>query len=800
MRGDGFVWNDEIADMPCSEEPGRLLVDVSATRDGTVQVGTGIWRVVSNIYRELKAKGRTIVPVRDIQGMLYTDPSYPDSPAPGLVSESTAIRARDRLFLLEPSWRHVETFARILEEMRNKPAESFVLVHDLLPMTRPEFFPVRLMTFARWHEMVMQKADHIICDSKYTADEIERYMNGQGWKRKTELKLHVLHMAISGPGNAAEEVEAREEILRFLQGQNVFLMVGTVEPRKGYQTVLEAFHEVRSVHPCRLLILGKRGWMNEKVIDFVTKYSRDEILWVQDASDEELSWAYRHARALIAASHVEGFGLPLIEAASYGLPILCSDIPVFHEATQEQAVFFPAGDAKGMARVWKAWMMSDLHPDSRRIRLYTWEETAGELMDIFCGKAEPYKRIPGTELPADCKAYGVPFLHTEPESNRCLRRSLQNGNRLLVDMTASRDGTVAVGTGIWRVVTNIYQGLGKLGNIMAVRDANGIVCMDDRYPLPVDPSDPLEVVEFRPGDKLFLLNKSWEHSRTFAKVLEELPGKGAESFALVHDILPLTRPEFFIKKLIVHFTKWQEMVIGKVDHIICYSRHTADEIEAYFFKARPSRKNALRLYVVHMALSAPEADAGEREVRTELVQFLQEQDVFMMVGTMEPRKGHQVVLDAFQEVRSFYPCRLLILGKRGWMDDGLVASIGAYSDGEVLWIRDATDVEVRWAYQHARALIAASYDEGFGLPLIEAASYGLPILCSDIPVFHEATQGHATFFPAGDASGLAHVWKEWLSGGMHPDSRRIRLYTWEETARELMEIFYGKSVPYKEIR
>ena len=154
----------------------------------------------------------------------------------------------------------------------------------------------------------------------------------------------------------------REEIRRFVSsGKFTFLMVGTVEPRKKQITALQALQklpeEIR--RDCRLLIIGKDGWKNEDVFKMLELPElRKNVLWVRDASDGELRWAYSNSSALIAASLQEGFGLPLVEAAHFGLPLICSDIPIFREVTQGNADFFTVQDAANLAECLVRWMQS----------------------------------------------------------------------------------------------------------------------------------------------------------------------------------------------------------------------------------------------------------------------------------------------------------------------------------------------------------------------------------------------------------------------------------------------------------
>ena len=83
------------------------------------------------------------------------------------------------------------------------------------------------------------------------------------------------------------------------------------------------------------------------------------------------------------------------------------------------------------------------------------------------------------------------------------------------------------------------------------------------------------------------------------------------------------------------------------------------------------------------------------------------------------------------------------------------------------------------------------------MPLIEAAYFGVPIICSDIPIFREVTEGHATFFKVMDADSLAETLIKWMKAEVHPDSKKIRLYSWKESAQEILDIMDGKVKPYK---
>jgi glycosyltransferase involved in cell wall biosynthesis len=114
----------------------------------------------------------------------------------------------------------------------------------------------------------------------------------------------------------------------------------------------------------------------------------------------------------------------------------------------------------------------------------------------------------------------------------------------------------------------------------------------------------------------------------------------------------------------------------------------------------------------------------------------------------------------------------------------------------VLWLQDATDFELEYSYKIADALLFPSQNEGFGLPLVEAAYQGLQILCSDIPIFRELAGDNAEYFTLTNEDELSKSMMQWDKENNHPDSGNIRLYTWQECTEEILNILNDITDPY----
>ncbi len=170
---------------------------------------------------------------------------------------------------------------------------------------------------------------------------------------------------------------------------------------------------------------------------------------------------------------------------------------------------------------------------------------------------------------------------------------------------------------------------------------------------------------------------------------------------------------------------------------------------------------------------------------------------FLMVGTIEPRKGHAQALEAFKLVRSRgHEINLIIVGHEGWQTASTVAQLRSDPDaGKFLfWLDDASDEYLEQIYKHSDCLIAASEGEGFGLPLIEASKHEVAILARDIPVFREVAGPHAAYFSGSEPQDLAEVMVKWLedySSGRHTPSSGLRWSTWAECATKMARALLG---------
>lgn len=237
---------------------------------------------------------------------------------------------------------------------------------------------------------------------------------------------------------------------------------------------------------------------------------------------------------------------------------------------------------------------------------------------------------------------------------------------------------------------------------------------------------------------------------------------GASIQIVVYDLLPALRPDWFNPKAVKNFKAWLQTLAVFVDRFHCISATVKADLIRWFKNsygiALQDRAACIFPLGSNLESATPATESALRtSLENEAITFAQRHPTALMVGTIEPRKGHTEVLNAFLEIwRQGAEHQLIVAGAPGWKTEALQQKLANASTGDnkLIWLRDADDALLAQLYQSASGVIVASEGEGYGLPLIEAAFFGKPVLARDIPVFREVARGNVTFFPNAEHHGL----------------------------------------------
>ncbi len=386
-----------------------------------------------------------------------------------------------------------------------------------------------------------------------------------------------------------------------------------------------------------------------------------------------------------------------------------------------------------------------------------------------------------------------------------LSRNLFARQRILIDVSYITDRDHE--TGIPRVVRNIVRWLycsDRAGFVpVAVRLEGGALVEATEWldaqglllPVERQGSDG-RVVEFEWGDCLLMLDSSWARFDEFLPVFESLRRVQGKVYTVVYDLLPIRFPQYVLPEGPAWFRKWVLRAIDVSDGLLCISRAAADDLHDFIRSVEPESLVLDRLGYWHLGSDFAQSAVVDAHP-TDRVLSATSGCSFLMVGSLEPRKNHALALDAMELLWARgVEASLCIAGKPGWMVDDLIARLSDHPESgrRLHYIERPTDKELGACYARSAALLFPTAGEGFGLPLVEAARFGTPILASDIPVLHEIAGDHATYFRLGSAAELADVLETWLAEASHgnvPQSRGMPCLTWEESAEQLLDVVLG---------
>ncbi|MCY1272846.1 D-inositol-3-phosphate glycosyltransferase [compost metagenome] len=204
------------------------------------------------------------------------------------------------------------------------PGRTVATFHDLSPFTWPDCHPPqRLRYLQKELQKTLTRADALITDSEYTRHELSKYFS---WPLD---RIHAVPLASSEDFHPRSHKSLQAPLARYgLKPGGYSLFVGTIEPRKNIETLLNAYSRlpigIRQRWP--LLLTGYQGWQNEPVHDRITQAQREGwARYLGYVPGEDLPLLYSGTRLFVFPSLYEGFGLPVLEAMSSGVPVICSN-------------------------------------------------------------------------------------------------------------------------------------------------------------------------------------------------------------------------------------------------------------------------------------------------------------------------------------------------------------------------------------------------------------------------------------------------------------------------------------------
>lgn len=230
---------------------------------------------------------------------------------------------------------HSNLTDRVLSSMKHQAkARIAVMIHDTIPLDLPQVQrPETRPAFSAMIRRVRALADLVICNSDQTRQDVIRHMQALG----PVPDCVVAHLGVDlAPPQPVQMPTGFDPQAPY------FLTVGTIEPRKNHALLFSLWEEMAQHPECpQLVICGARGWENAPVFAWLDDHPLvgQTVFECPGLTDGQITTLLQGSRGLLFPSVAEGYGLPPIEAAAQGIPVICADLPVYREILGDIPVY-----------------------------------------------------------------------------------------------------------------------------------------------------------------------------------------------------------------------------------------------------------------------------------------------------------------------------------------------------------------------------------------------------------------------------------------------------------------------------
>jgi alpha-1,3-rhamnosyl/mannosyltransferase len=268
-----------------------------------------------------------------------------------------------------------------LPQLRRR--KTALIVYDLGFLDTPDFTQSRNLAYLRrFCSPSIRRADVIITISEFTRQRLKHHF--------PDLKAKLVVTPIPPMGASLGKSRLNDSLAsKGVRERGYILYVGTIEPRKNLATLIEAYAELdpalRSKYS--LVLAGGKGWKDEAILAAVAEQQSKglDVILTGYVSEDEKNSLYANAACFVLPSHYEGFGMPVLEAMQHGIPVLLSDIPVFHEVADDAAVYFDKDRVDDIAAALASLLRDPARQKSlagkgkARLGAFSWQENAAKV-------------------------------------------------------------------------------------------------------------------------------------------------------------------------------------------------------------------------------------------------------------------------------------------------------------------------------------------------------------------------------------------------------------------------------------
>ena len=298
------------------------------------------------------------------------------------------MRADDVYFEIDSCWNNKNRRSTLYKRLKEKNIKIVVHVYDIIPVLFPQYCHSNtLIRFLNYIGATLEYADNIIVNTESTANDIKELANKVGVQAP---KIEVIPL-----GSDFKNDELKEEILgtatKITEKGKYIFMVGTIEPRKNHQFVLDMFDKYLKNTDISLVFAGRIGWNVEELTSRMKKYeeSYDNFYFINAGNDTTINYLYNNASLVLVPSIYEGFGLPIIEALEKKVPVIASDISVFKDVAGDFCDYFSLDDVDDLGKLVMKYINNENNIFENKVeqlksyKITTWDESYSKFNDFF---------------------------------------------------------------------------------------------------------------------------------------------------------------------------------------------------------------------------------------------------------------------------------------------------------------------------------------------------------------------------------------------------------------------------------
>ncbi|PCJ38191.1 MAG: glycosyl transferase family 1 [Cellvibrionales bacterium] len=699
-----------------------------------------------------------------------------------------------------------------------------VSLYDLIPLLNPEHY---LKPHPAFEQTYRRKVNYLRQSSLLLA--ISGYARQEGIDHLGRHTASIVNIS-----TAVEEI-FQPLILSPLEKQALWdefgltrpfvLYTGGADERKNLPRLIRAYAqlspELREAH--QLVFAGKIPEYSIRQLQQVAKSAglcSGDLIFTGYITDDKLVKLYNLCKVYLFPSWHEGFGLPALEAMSCGAAVIGANTSSLPEVIgNEDALFDPFSEEAIALKVTKVltnenFRQSLIESGFNQAKQFSWDRSAkiaiSAFENIINDKNSPQDRLPVTHTLSNQLAKVIPADISEQNLVKLafaigLNHPQTGKKQLLIDV--SQLVQTDAKTGVQRVVRGLLKELLACSNnrlqvepVYATTDEGYRYARHFNSKFMDDYHGPLtdEPIEYQNGDVFLGLDLQHHVVSAQQDFYQQLRRDGVQVQFVVYDLLPILMPQAFAgafpEDAAEMHSRWLA-IVAESDGALCISKAVADEVGTWVNEHEVERLRPFNISWFHLGADVENSGPtrGIPDSADKVLKTIEENASFLMVGTIEPRKGHAQTLSAFEQLWSEgVDVTLVIVGQQGWVAEELIDKLRHHPvlGKHLFWLEGISDEYLEKVYAASTCLIAASEGEGFGLPLIEAAQHKLPIIARDIPVFREIAGEHAFYFD----NSVSHIVlvkaiKNWLpafQSNNHPKPGGIPLLTWERSCSQLL--------------